>query len=246
MRVTRQHVLRLIRSLQGALLACGVLPLLALTSSCVVMEFGSPSWLELPWSDFSDFLEGPEGRLYVDVHFYWRVLCYDREGRFIASYPAPFGGGNDRALAVDEHGTIYYRVRNFVSAYDRDWNLKYSVSAEDQADRTWALGEDGKPFYAPGRRAPAPDRAVRPRETLFSERKNPRDHFQCANGDALLRSGDQVVRHSSSRETVGRYGTPWLVSWALVPFPALLPLLGIPIALALDKVAARLRRPDNK
>lgn len=77
----------------------------AFLSGLFITLVGAPQWLPLPWSDFSDFVESSDVHVYVSIAFYRRVLRYDADGDFVASYPEPSGKGN--ALAVDFKGRIF-------------------------------------------------------------------------------------------------------------------------------------------
>src|SRR5262245_53266731 len=61
-----------------------------------------PLGLPLPWSGFEDFVETPDGRVFVNLRFYNRVLCYDRSGEFLGAHRVPLRArGTDLAAGRD-------------------------------------------------------------------------------------------------------------------------------------------------
>ena len=102
---------------------------------------GAPRWLPLPWSGFQDFVEGPDGRVYVGLELYLRVLCYSREGQFIASYPPP--SGKNVHMAADARGHIYCLssggVGDNLGTYNGDWQLLREYSEPYNRDRVLAV-----------------------------------------------------------------------------------------------------------
>ncbi len=71
-------------------------------SGFLTLQFGAPRWLPLPWSDFTNFVESPDGHVFVNLCFYSRVLSYDRKGRFKASYHYPPGGTGAEARRLSQ------------------------------------------------------------------------------------------------------------------------------------------------
>jgi hypothetical protein len=193
---------------------------LTLLSTFVITEIGSPRWLPLPWSEFRDYIEAPDGRVYVDIRFYWRVLCYDRDGNFIASYQAPKGGGGDSALAVDKAGHIYYRIRNSIYIFDSQWQETGKTAVADSENRTWILNSSGQPEYAPTARSlPLTERAVAPGELLFLP-GHQHLAFLCGDGTFLKRDGNTLEKKTADGKTLVRYGTPWPLKPLVFPVPA--------------------------
>jgi len=77
----------------------------------LLMFAGCPKWLEVPWSAFGDFVETPDGRVYVEAGFYSRILCYDKNGKFIANYRYP-SNVKDTKLAASKTGLLFFRTKN--------------------------------------------------------------------------------------------------------------------------------------
>jgi len=46
--------------------------------------------------------------------------------------------------------------------------------------------------------------------------------FSCKDGSTLGRHGDSLLRRSPDGKVVARYGTPWYLYWAKLPFPVML------------------------
>ncbi|MGA1871471.1 MAG: hypothetical protein ACMUJM_23335 [bacterium] len=180
---------------------------------------GFPKSVEVPWSDFQDFVEAANGDLYVDIAFYSRVLRYDRKGIFLASYPAR---GKSRKLAADAHGLIHFRSMNTVTSYDKDWDLAWHGEQSNKDNRSWLLGKDGKPIYSPHlKNSNVPSRLIKPGEVLFADNQvHRRTFFECPDGTTLKRDGNSIVRVSKTGERLVRYETPWYLSWLVFPWPA--------------------------
>jgi hypothetical protein len=190
-----------------------------------------PESIELPWSDFQDFVEAANGDLYVDIAFYSCVLRYDHEGIFIASYPAR---GKSRKLAADTNGLIHFKSINTVASYDKNWNPVWHSEKSVNDNGSWLLGRDGKPVYSPQlKNDNVPSGLVKPGEVLFADNYPLRTFFECQDGTLLKLDGNSVVRMSKTGEMLVRYSTPWYLSWLVFPWPAAFVGWGIPILLGL-------------
>src|SRR5262245_51266686 len=78
---------RVLRGLFAAVMACWMAGcILSFLSGLLLTLLPIPWGLPLPWSDFNDFAETPDGRVFVSVRFYNRALCYDRSGNFLAAH----------------------------------------------------------------------------------------------------------------------------------------------------------------
>ena len=98
--------------------------IVAFLSGFFITMFGAPRCLPLPWSDFKDFVESSDGDVYISLAFYHRVLRYDADGHFVASYPVPSGKGCD--LAADLTGRIFLKYRSGherVAVFSGSWQL---------------------------------------------------------------------------------------------------------------------------
>jgi hypothetical protein len=188
--------------------------------SILIGAFGAPRQLELPWSQFNDFIVGSDESVYIHARTYARVLRYDSSGRFVASYRAPEWGYGE--FATDIIGHIYFRIVNRVYVYDRDWNQLDVKVGDFYGNRMWILNDVSQPQgSSPGRTVePVPDRAVSPGGLLFaSPQTNPRDHFTLMDGSYLERNGDRLTKYSRDGQVVGRYGTRSYLWWAKFPVP---------------------------
>jgi hypothetical protein len=191
-----------------------------------------PWGLPLPWSDFNDFAETPDGRVFVSLRFYNRALCYDRSGKFLAAHRFPHAAKATR-LATGRDGRVYCRSQNKVYVYSPDWDLLSTSEVDARAERIWELDRDtGLPVHAPQRRGEVPpDRPLDPGDLLFGEADR-REVFHCSDGSTLRRVGNGLERLSPEGEVVATYGTPWLLRPFVFPFPAVLAWVAI-FALAL-------------
>jgi hypothetical protein len=196
---------------------------------------GCPRWLELPWSDFRDFVEGPDGRVYVSLGIYPSVLCYDRLGRFVASYPVPETkhGVN---LGVDDDGKLYYWAGS-VRVKKWDWQDIGEVPGESEQwlghCQQWMLNESKQPIcspqppgWKPGDPPGPVDRVLtRPAtagDVIFTNVGRKRVTFSCPDGSTLERHGNSIIRKSQNGSIVATYHTAWYLLWASMPFPLLL------------------------
>ena len=207
---------KILASLSVILVAVGLIVYLG---SVLLTEWGAPTWLQLPWSQFEDFAQAKDGSVYVSVRFYQRVLRYDTSGRFLASYPAPGAGYAD--LATDLNGRIHVRIANSVHTLDADWKPISQGECPFYGNRTWILSNRGDAECASDKEvAELPDREVSPGELLFSSRRPfGRTHFDCQDGTSLYRKGDRVIRYSSDGRVLATYGTPLYLWWAKFPVP---------------------------
>lgn len=211
------------------------LPVLACWMAGCVLSFLSgflltvlpiPWALPLPWSDFNDFAETPDGQVFVSVRFYNRALCYDRWGNFLAAHRFP-RGAKDTRLAAGRDGLVYVRAKNTVTTYTSDWELLSVAQGDVPGERVWELGKDtGKPAYAAHRRGEVPpDRPLDSGDLLFSPTAR-REVFHCSDGSVLRRVGNGLQRVSPEGEVVAAYGTPWPLRPFVFPFPALVAWAG--------------------
>ncbi|MCK5269392.1 MAG: hypothetical protein KAJ46_01355 [Sedimentisphaerales bacterium] len=192
-----------------------------LSGICITF-LGSPSWLPLPWSGFDDFVQSPDGKVFVDIEFYSRVLCYNESGKFLASYPYPFGNAKDTGLAVDHNGRIFFRTQHWLYIYDVSWNLLEKDEGEFDSSRNWRLDEEGQPVFVLGRQdVSVPNRAAVAGEYIFSKSYK-RSEFTCMNGSRLVRKDNHLERHSVQGELLATYNGPRILSLFTFPWPAFL------------------------
>src|SRR5262245_18869874 len=89
----------------GGMVGC----ILSFLSGFLLTFLPIPWGLPLPWSDFNDFVESSDGRVFVSIRFHNRALCYDRSGTFLAAHRFPYGAKSTR-LAADQAGRVYCRT----------------------------------------------------------------------------------------------------------------------------------------
>jgi hypothetical protein len=193
----------------------------AFLSGAVFTLAGAPGWLPLPWSDFQDFVEGPDGRVYVGLAFYHRVLCYSGEGKFIASYRPP--SGKHVHLAADARGQIYCLTSSGgdnLGVYDGNWRLVREYSERYQRDRVWRLQAGGNPALQPApEEAQIADWPAKPGDILFANGDRRRS-FACADGTTLIRRGNHLERLSADGQVITQYASPLLLRPLTFPWPA--------------------------
>jgi hypothetical protein len=191
--------------------------------STMVEVFGSPRWLPLPLSQLGDFVELPDGRTYLSLGFFSRVLCYDKYGHFVASYPVP-ETKHGVQLAVDKTGRLYYWALGKIFLVGADWRV--SELTGDPECNSWYLNEDYHPTCRSRERHQERilDRPVKPGEVMFVSHSNPRIVFACNDGSMLERDGNSIIRRAQQGGILGIIATPWYLIWAVFPFPAMLAL----------------------
>jgi hypothetical protein len=190
-------------------------------SGAILLLAGAPSWLPLPWSDLKDFVEGPDGRVYVGLAFYHRVLCYSRDGQFIASYRPP--SGKNVHLAADARGHIYCLTSSAgdnLAVFNGAWQLIGEYSEPYKSDRVWRLQAEGVPALQPAPvDAHVADRPARPGDIIFGDR-DARRSFACTDGTTLIRCGNHLERLSADGHVITRYAGPALLRPLTFPWPA--------------------------
>lgn len=203
----------------------------------VITAIGSPRWLPLPWSAMADFVSVPNGNIYISLGFYTRVLCYDRDGHFVASYPVPETKHGVR-LAVDDKGHLYYWALGKIFLVDEVWNTQ--ELAEKAGCESWSLDETYKPICRPEvqKNEQMPGRTIRHGEILFAASSEIRESFRCTDGSVLERSGwsgNSLLIRSGDGKIRKTLTTPWYLSWAVFPFPADLALPVMALLIFLSK-----------
>lgn len=218
----RLSLTRLRRVLLLALLIWIAACFVAFMCGPAVEVLGSPRWLPLPWSDFRDFVAAPDGRVYVSVGFYNRVLVYDGAGSFVGSYPVQETKSGPQ-LAADKEGNVYYWAAGRVYVVGGVWDVR--EVAREVGCNSWRLEDVRKAVCVSregGRRRTLEGAAV-PGEIIFSSGgTQQRESFACADGSSLRRTGNSLVKLSPDGKVLATFGTPWYFSWAVFPFPAAL------------------------
>ena len=165
-----------------------------------------PEPLPLPWSGIKDFAEDSDGRVYVYSGMYMRVLCYERDGTFKASYPGPATG--DVELGSDVNGKIYVRSSHVLHVYDTSWNLVLRTEADrdNYIHRTWILSGD-KPLSVSKAEAQfdtAENSLARSGDCLFPKDSKCRC-FHSPDGTRLELSSFSIRRYSNSNKLLVKY-----------------------------------------
>lgn len=196
-----------------------------------------PSWMQLPWLGYSDFIGGKDGSVYIAL-VGGHVLRYDVNGGFVACYatgPVMLeGDGSDMQLATDVEGRIYVKIdylaldwttNDEIRVYSPDWQedqerrfKRFLPDVSDDTKRGWAWQLDPSGRIKAWQSAPLRyhSRPVRPGELLFSGqvKSGDRTQFTCLDGSRLERHGGKIVRLSKS----GAEQTVYRQSWYLWPF----------------------------
>lgn len=229
MRKTLKHLAVFLLAIAGLWLLCSFLAGILCTFA------GSPKGLELPWSDFGDFVEAVNGNVYVECRFYGRILCYDKQGDFVGSYAYPMMNAKDTKLAAGKDGLVYFRTRNTVYGYDVSWKNVVVVTEDPSKPRIWKLSQSGRPELVRVDGV-VPDRAVLPNELLFSpSQEKERIIFNCSDGSSLERGNSEIDRISKNGRVICKYKSAILLRFLKFPWPALLsiPLFLVFVFLAL-------------
>jgi len=198
---------------------------------------GAPEWLPLPWSGYVGFTEGADGRVYVSISAPARVLCYDAQGRFLASYRSPSGGTQSASLASDLKGRIFCRGFRRLTVRDGSWQLLAEHRVDDH--RAWRLDENGDVVPAPSQGDAVVDRAAAPGDYIFSYGHS-RESFACMDGSRLVQKWNHLERYSPDGQLVARYAAPWILYPLTFPWAA---FVAVPFAaLVCDYVPRRRKR----
>lgn len=210
-----------------------------------ILSYGSaPRWMEVPWSDVGDFVEGPDGRVYVHTRFYSRVLCYDRSGSFVASYPFPVPGGGSTEMAAGANGLIYCRQSNSVFAFTGSWEEVWRAKEDYRREGYWKMGEDGRPLFVPDEKAEGLtlDRPVRPGERLFVPGSGSSSKFTAEDGTETERSWLSIRRRTPDGRTTPACRSPLYLAPVVFPFPGALAWIAFALLVLLRKpILRRLR-----
>ncbi|HKV40976.1 MAG TPA: hypothetical protein VJX67_17345 [Blastocatellia bacterium] len=214
-----------------AMLAWVTCSLMVFPAALLIDTYGSPGWLELPWSELSDFVIGKDGDVFAAVGLYRRILRYDEHGHFKTSYSIPSFSNHPVRMAVAKDGTVYVNVDEEIYAYDMNWRPKLSVIVDLGSNRLCTLAENGKVHVVAtgGAEIPREDGFVSPGQVLFSSATRARSRFTRPDGSVVFRRGNRLVMVSASGTEIRRYGTNVLLEWAGFPFPSTLGLIGLPL-----------------
>jgi hypothetical protein len=187
-----------------------------------------PSWLQLPWSDMSDFVVDSQGRLFAYNAFYEQMMVYDASGRFLHSWPGPGNrpSSGGKCLAVAQDGRLFLLNYNTVFALSPEGRELFRVSADPSASRVWRLTESGDVEHVPNPRpgTRAPDRPVAGGEILLAEECEdvwPHKTFSRPDGGTVRRRLGPRLQLRAADGEPRSLGTPWYLLWAQLPYPFL-------------------------
>jgi hypothetical protein len=206
----------------------------------VISGLGSPQSFELPWSDVKDYVQTSKGKVFISLEFYRKVLSYDENGTFLATYGFPYG--KNAHLAVDETDRLFYWAGERVVIYDENWNEIGHVEkpSPDCNCISWSLGNDGIPVCnmdSVPTQMNSSD-VVRIGETLLSSEIRNRKIFRNLDGTKVIRGWFSLTRFTRNDQILAEYHSPWYLDWAVFPFPGLL-AWGSAMILGLWKILKR-------
>jgi hypothetical protein len=190
----------------------------------VISGLGSPKSFELPWSDVKDFVQTSKGKVFISLGFYRKILSYDENGTFLATYGYPYG--KNPQLGVDETDRLFYWAGERVVIYDENWNEIGHVEkpSPDCNCASWSLGNDGLPMCdvdsVPMQTKPSD--VVSIGERLLSYEPGNRKIFRNPDGTKLVRGWFSLTRFGTDGQVLAEYRSPWYLDWAVFPFPGLL------------------------
>jgi len=203
-----------------------------------------PEQLPLPWSDIADFTEDADGRVYVLSNFYLRVLCYDNNGEFLKSYPAPADGSTQ--LASDVHGRLYFKAAHKLYTYNSSWDLLQESVAEkdDYIHRSWVLVDSKVESVKTikGQNSARVDKLADSGDCLFSGPSSPRKYFYSPDGSKLIMSRYSIKRYSPDGELMTTYDA----LLATIPFTFPIPALFLIVILIAELVIREVNRKRAK
>ena len=216
--------------------------------SIVLVNFGvafltsfksSASWrIDIPWSDWVDFLELEDGSILVHLGMAGRIHRYSPDGRLLEVWL----GYSRRGLAhwsVTTDGELVACRGDDLMIYNDHGQLLRSMTSDLEGRLAWRyLGVDQgfEPFRVDDRRVakqgrntqppPIPETVVAAGEVVCASGHLPkREIFQRRAGGELVRHGNRLEVWSSEGKKVVELGTPWYLWWLQLPFP------GIPLGL---------------
>ena len=209
------------RTLRKVLFAWVVIAFATLMAGLVISEMGSPRWLPLPWSDLTDFVETSDGRVFVSIGFFGRILAYDKDGEFLGSFHYPPTKPGAR-LNVDDNDRVYFRAAGKIFALDND--LEPRQVAELIGCTEWTLADTRELVCTSMERDKLNEPTTTPvkaGERVFASNLAPRKFFTGKDGSTLRRGWTRLVRFSPQGEKEASFGTPWYLWLLQSPFPTL-------------------------
>ena len=185
-----------------------------------------PAWLPFPWSGMTDFVETPNGEVFVVSGVFRHITRYAQDGRFIASYPSlsQYSPLSTR-LAGGQDGSIFLQTLDAIYTCSPEMDELATTTLADGkiTQNIWGLGLDGQPVLRVDTpMASTPDRIVRPGEVLFGAQTKPRERFECHDGSFLVRTKFGLAKQTAEGMALASYGAPWWLMPFVFPWPAFL------------------------
>lgn len=210
-------------------LGCFLIAFVGMLSDQKIDSF--PDWLPVPWPGLTDFVEIPQGDVFLLSKFFPKLAQYNQAGQLMALYPVEakeYPGSWQIAAGTD--GTLYLKTSAAITRYSAEMEklatMKLPVTRDVPA---WTIGADGKPSPLEGESGSSvrPDRLIAPGELLFAAEPALRQQFSCHDGTILTRTAQGVERRTDSGMLVAQYGAARWMFPVQFPWPALLswPLL---------------------
>ena len=197
----------------------------------------TPQWLPLPWSTIDDFIEAPNGDIYVDSKFYNRIIRHDKAGRFIASYSYPLGTSKFTNLAVDVEGRIYVYQEWQISICSPELKILSQHSVSSSGGHTYSqLDVNGQLVLKTASQIDLipkrTRRVLRPGDTVFTNltRDAETNIFTCDDGSFLVRKGWGVKKYSG-QHMLANYNSPWFLMPFALPWPGIIAWIGFMIVM---------------
>ncbi len=195
-----------------------------------------PTWLPLPWSGLSSFVETADGKVFAILKLYKRVVCLEHDGTFVGTYHfSELLGGRGRImsakLAAARDGRLFLKSSRQLTVLNSSLQLRKTYKEKSHLEENWVVDELGVQVFVPakGTDQEAVDRLAEPGDVIFSrgrpgrfERPRPRSQFTCADGTVLVRKLDHLERYSADGIHLASYGAPFILRPFALPFPLLL------------------------
>jgi hypothetical protein len=197
-----------------------ILCVLTFLSGIFVKFVGAPKWMPLPWSDFGDFVESSDENVFITINFYSRVICYNADGEFVASYPFP-RGGPDNGLASSIDGRIFFRSHNHLCVYDDSWQKILELENDSDRDINWILDSSGNPVIYSGIDQWVVNKLAQPGDQIFAKEEQ-RKKFECGDGSVLVRDGNSLKKYNNDGSLQTTYSASILFYPITFPWPGFL------------------------
>lgn len=175
--------------------------------------------VRLPLSDIGDYVEVPDGDVYVVSKWFNRVFRYRKDGSFIATYPYPSGRSKAVHLATSVDNELFFFTPS--AAYLVTPDMKIVKQFEGNYDhRTWKLTQSGIPALELERENDFVEhRAAVSGELLVGAWEKSSPTFHSGDGSSLVKEGIKVTRFAKDGVKLIDYSTPLYLMFFMAPFP---------------------------